>query len=161
MSFESLIDKVRQAETALEASERQAGANWRQFKLSWKDAWTPGRIVSIGLVSGATFVDLDRDGWPDLALAVEWGPVRVFRNNKGKLEDMTSTWGLAERTGWWTSIVGGDFDGDGRMDLAVGNWGRNSMYELYRPSSRDSQTSIPNPVIRAFYGEWNSDGRPL
>ena len=52
MSFESLIDKVRQAETALEASERQAGADWRQFKVSWKQAWTPGRIVSIGLVSG-------------------------------------------------------------------------------------------------------------
>jgi len=114
---------------------------------------------SIGLVSGATFVDLDRDGWPDLALALEWGPVRVFRNNKGKLEDMTSIWGLADRTGWWTSIVGGDFDGDGRVDLAVGNWGRNSMYELYRPSPRDSQTSTLNPVIRAFYGEWNSDGR--
>ncbi len=52
MSFESLIDKVRQAETALEASERRTGANWRQFKASWADAWTPGRIVSIGLVTG-------------------------------------------------------------------------------------------------------------
>jgi hypothetical protein len=52
MSFESLIDKVHQAETALEASERRTGANWRQFKASWADAWTPGRIVSIGLVSG-------------------------------------------------------------------------------------------------------------
>jgi hypothetical protein len=52
MSFESLIDKVKQAETALEASERQTGADWRQFKASWLAAWTPGRIVSIGLVSG-------------------------------------------------------------------------------------------------------------
>jgi Na+/proline symporter len=52
MSFESLIDKVHQAETALEASERRTGANWRQFKSSWADAWTPGRIVSIGLVTG-------------------------------------------------------------------------------------------------------------
>lgn len=52
MSFESLIDKVHQAETALEASERRTGANWRQFKASWADAWTPGRIVSIGLVAG-------------------------------------------------------------------------------------------------------------
>ncbi len=52
MSFESLILKVKQAETALEAQERQAGANWRQFKASWKSAWTPGRIVSIGLVTG-------------------------------------------------------------------------------------------------------------
>src|SRR5436190_9849882 len=52
MSFESLIDKVREAQTALEASERQTGADWRQFKESWKQAWTPGRIVSIGLASG-------------------------------------------------------------------------------------------------------------
>lgn len=52
MSFESLIQKVQQAETALEAQERQTGADWRQFKASWKTAWTPGRIVSIGLVSG-------------------------------------------------------------------------------------------------------------
>ena len=52
MSFESLIEKVRQAESALEASERQTGADWRQFKASWREAWTPGRIVSMGLVSG-------------------------------------------------------------------------------------------------------------
>ncbi len=52
MSFESLILKVQQAETALEAQERQVGADWRQFKVSWKTAWTPGRIVSIGLVTG-------------------------------------------------------------------------------------------------------------
>ncbi|MDB6164674.1 MAG: hypothetical protein JWL98_2106 [Xanthomonadaceae bacterium] len=52
MSFESLIDKVKQAESALEAKERETGADWRQFKASWQAAWTPGRIVSIGLVSG-------------------------------------------------------------------------------------------------------------
>jgi hypothetical protein len=52
MSFESLLEKVRQAETALEAKERQTSADWRQFKASWRTAWTPGRIVSIGLVSG-------------------------------------------------------------------------------------------------------------
>lgn len=52
MSFEALIEKVRQAETALEAKERQTGADWRQLKSSWRAAWTPGRIVSIGLASG-------------------------------------------------------------------------------------------------------------
>jgi len=116
---------------------------------------------SIGLVSGATFADLDGDGWPDLALALEWGPVRVFRNNHGKFEEMTSQGGFANRTGWWTGITAGDFDGDGRLDLAVGNWGRNTMYELYRPvsSSLNSQPSTLNPALRAFYGDWNSDGR--
>lgn len=52
MSFEALIDKVHQAETALEAKERQTGADWRQCKATWRSLWTPGRIVSVGLVSG-------------------------------------------------------------------------------------------------------------
>lgn len=52
MSFDSLIEKVKQAESALEAQERQTGANWRQLKASWQAAWSPGRIISVGLVSG-------------------------------------------------------------------------------------------------------------
>lgn len=55
VSFEALIEKVRQAEIALEAKERQATANWRQAKGSWRAAWTPGRIVVAGLASGFLF----------------------------------------------------------------------------------------------------------
>jgi hypothetical protein len=102
---------------------------------------------SIGLVSGAAFADLDGDGAPDLALAMEWGPVRVFRNQRGHFEETTAAWGFANQTGWWTSVTAGDFDGDGRMDLACGNWGRNTVYELYQPTA-----------YRLFYGDWNSDG---
>lgn len=52
MSFDALLDKVKQAEAALEAQERQAAADWRQLKASWKSGWTPARIVIAGLVSG-------------------------------------------------------------------------------------------------------------
>jgi hypothetical protein len=52
MSFESLIDKVHEAEHALEARERQTAADWRQCKASWRSLWTPGRLVGVGLVSG-------------------------------------------------------------------------------------------------------------
>jgi hypothetical protein len=52
MSFEALIDKVKQAETALEAQERQAGVHARQLVASWRAAWTPGRILLVGLGSG-------------------------------------------------------------------------------------------------------------
>ena len=102
---------------------------------------------SLGMVSGATFADLDGDGAPDLALAMEWGPVRVFRNQHGRFEEVTAAWGLADLKGWWTSVAAGDFDGDGRMDLACGNWGRNTVYELHQPKA-----------YRLFYGDWNGDG---
>jgi hypothetical protein len=52
MGFHELIDKVRQAEDALEARERQTAADWRQVKASWHALWTPGRIVLAGLASG-------------------------------------------------------------------------------------------------------------
>lgn len=52
MSFGPLIEKVKQAETALETSERQTVVAWRQFKATWMAGWTPGRIVVAGFVSG-------------------------------------------------------------------------------------------------------------
>jgi hypothetical protein len=90
---------------------------------------------------------LDGDGTPDLALATEWGPVRVFRNRQGRFEEMTEAWGLAKLTGWWTSVTAGDFDGDGRLDLAGGNWGQNSVYQLHQPAT-----------LRLYHGDWVGDG---
>ena len=52
VGFEALKEKVRQAEAALEAKERQATADYRQVRSSWRKAWTPGRIVIAGVVSG-------------------------------------------------------------------------------------------------------------
>ena len=52
MGFEQLIEKVHQAEDALESRERVVVAHVQQVKASWRSAWTPGRIVVAGLVSG-------------------------------------------------------------------------------------------------------------
>jgi hypothetical protein len=104
-------------------------------------------FAGLGLVSGATFCDLDGDGDADLALATEWGPIRVFRNTEGRFEDVSQALGLAQWTGWWTSVTAGDFDGDGKLDLAAGNWGRNTPYELDRPA-----------VLRVFYDDWSGNG---
>jgi len=43
----------------------------------------PGqRFEKVGLVSGALFSDLDGDGKPELILACEWGPIKIFRNER-------------------------------------------------------------------------------
>ena len=85
-------------------------------------------VQSAGLVTGAIWSDIDADGWPDLLLSIEWGPIRVFRNREGRLEDHTQESGLAELTGWWNGIAGGDFDNDGDFDFLIANYGLNTKY---------------------------------
>ena len=115
--------------------------------LQGSPAW--GRpLARAGCVNGATLVDLDADGDLDLAMAVEWEPVRLFRNEGGQFRDITTPMRLAGRTGWWQGIAAGDFDGDGRMDLAVANVGRNTAYAMYGPGP-----------IRLYHGEWSGSGR--
>ncbi|MDB4493473.1 FG-GAP-like repeat-containing protein [bacterium] len=82
-----------------------------------------------GLVTSALWTDVDGDGWLDLLVTREWGAFALFRNKKGELIEDTKKAGLADRTGWWNSIVSGDFDGDGDLDYVLGNNGLNTKYE--------------------------------
>ncbi len=112
-----------------------------------------GRLViahrweKLGLVNGAVFSDLDLDGDPDLILACDWGPVRVFRNDRGSFTETTSQLGLAGLKGWWTGIATGDFNNDGLPDLVVGNWGLNSQFKA----------SLEHPR-KLYYGDIDDDG---
>ena len=103
-------------------------------------------LAEAGLVSGAVWSDLDGDGWPDLILACEWGPLRVFHNAQGVLREITRELGLDKFRGWWNGVTTGDFDGDGRLDIVASNWGRNTKYESHRQQP-----------LRIYYGNFNGD----
>jgi len=105
-------------------------------------------LEKIGLVSAAIFSDLDGDGYPELILACEWGPVRIFKNDHGKLRETTRELGMEKFTGLWTSVTTGDLDNDGRPDIIVGNWGLNSFYNL-----------APAGPWLLYYGDFNADGQ--
>ena len=92
-------------------------------------------FAGIGMVSDAVFSDLDGDGFPELILACEWGPIRVFHNDAGRYREQTVELGLASRIGWWSSVTTADLDEDGRMDIIAGNWGLNSAYNWAPMSS--------------------------
>jgi hypothetical protein len=85
-------------------------------------------LRNIGLVTAGLWSDVDNDGWLDLMVTCEWGPVALFLNREGKLINATKQSNLAERIGWWNSITGADFDGDGDIDYVVLNTGLNTKY---------------------------------
>jgi hypothetical protein len=73
---------------------------------------------------GAAFTDLDGDGWPELAVAADFGTGRLFRNTRdGRFEDVTAEANVATDENGMGSTFG-DVDGDGDLD-----WFVSSIYD--------------------------------
>lgn len=112
------------------------------------DKSAPG-LRKAGMVTGALWSDANGDSTPDLLLTLEWGSVRLFLNRDGALKDATSESGLAERSGWWNSITGGDLDNDGDTDYAVMNVGLNTKY---------GHPTAKKPSL-LYYGDMDGTGK--
>ncbi len=100
------------------------------------------------IVTGAIWSDADGDGWVDLLVSTEWGPIQFLRNDKGKLVDATEESGLSPFLGWWTGINGADIDHDGDIDFLATNFGLNTKYKA----------SSKTPEV-LFYGDFENSGR--
>ncbi len=114
-------------------------------------------LSKAGMVCAALWSDFDNDGKTDLIVAGEWMPVTFMKNTGGKFENMTQQFGLQDNTGWWNSIVSGDFDNDGDVDYVIGNEGLNTRYycptnqepvELY---AKDFDNNGTMDVVISFY----------
>jgi len=86
-------------------------------------------LTNIGMISDALFTDFDNDGQTDLIVVGEWMPVTFLKNVGGKFTNVTSSSGIANKTGWWNSIAAGDFRHTGRTDYILGNVGLNTFYQ--------------------------------
>ncbi len=85
-------------------------------------------LSKIGMITDATWADIDNDNDNDLMIASEWNVIQVFENDAGKLSKITDKAGLGNSSGWWNSIKSADLDNDGDIDFVIGNHGLNSRF---------------------------------
>jgi hypothetical protein len=88
---------------------------------------------------GVAVLDLDADGWPDLFVANDTEPNKLYRNqHNGTFKDAAVETGLAfdvdGRARAGMGVDAADFDNSGRVGLAVTNFD-NEMIGLYRAAA--------------------------
>ena len=86
-------------------------------------------LLKLGMVADAAWVDLDMDKKNELVLVGEWMPVTVFSLQNGKLINSTNIFFDRPYAGWWNTLTVGDFNGDNKPDLVIGNMGLNTQFK--------------------------------
>ena len=107
---------------------------------------TSGVFDSSSKSLGVAMFDYDQDGWPDLLVANDTQPNKLYRNlRNGKFKDVAVEAGLAFSTeGKARAGMGvdtGDFDNSGRPGVAITNFD-NEMIGLYRAVSATAYDDI-------------------
>ena len=124
---------------------------------------------------GVTLLDFDGDGWPDLFVANDTQPNKLYRNNgDGTFKDVGTSAGIAfSEAGVARAGMGADsadYDGSGRPSLLIGNFS-NEMMGLYHnegtglfideaPTSTIGQVSLLSLTFSCFFFDFDLDGRP-
>ena len=145
--------------TKLYRNDGDIGGNWT-FELAWES--DGGTSVAWG--------DYDGDGDLDLAVGnicgtypynPDFKSVRLYRNDSGEL--VTGAVWESDEANSTKSLAWGDYDGDGDLDLAVGNY--SELNQLYRNDGSGLATSavIVTSLVAASstsiaWGDYNNDG---
>jgi len=102
---------------------------------------------------GAALIDYDQDGWPDIFVANDTQPNKLYKNlRNGRFRDVALETGVAlsedgkARAGM--GVDAADFDGSGRAGLAITNFD-NEMIGLYRLQAGGTFTDV---AIRSGVG---------
>ena len=124
---------------------------------------------------GVTVLDANGDNWPDLLLANDTQPNKLYLNNRnGTFTEKGVQAGIAfsedgiARAGM--GVDAGDYDGSGRPSLIISNFS-NQMMSLYHnegnglfvdeaPQSEIGHASLLTLGFSCFFFDYDLDGRP-
>jgi len=103
---------------------------------------------------GVAMIDYDHDGWPDVLIANDTQPNKLYRNRRdGSFEDIAVRAGVAfsddGRARAGMGIDAADFDNSGDAGIAITNFD-NEMMALYR---RDRSGAYADAAMRAGVGK--------
>lgn len=111
-----------------------------------------------GMVTDALWSDVDLDGKMDLVVVGEFMHITFFKNEGTHFTTLKNT-GIENESGWWNSIIPGDFDQDGDVDYIVGNLGLNNYYQVSKNfpltvygKDFDNNSSV-DPVLVSYMRE--------
>lgn len=116
-------------------------------------------LKKLGMITDATWADIDQDGSEDLIVVGEWMGIKVFKNDNGILIDISSEMGVDSTNGWWNTIAKADVDNDGDIDFVIGNHGLNSRFKasLEKPVTMYvndfDQNGSAEPIVCTYIGE--------
>lgn len=97
--------------------------------------WAP-ELADSGRVTDAEWIGPEHGGSSGLVILREWGVPEFWRWSDGRFERQPLGRDGPALTGMWTSLAVGDFNGDGRIDLAAGNLGLNAG-GLWKPEEEN------------------------
>jgi enediyne biosynthesis protein E4 len=162
-------DSPQQQALFEEVSAAKSGISWRHVNGRSPEYYLPETTGA-----GCAFLDYDNDGWMDVYL-VNSGrcdfydpkpPIRnaLYKNNRdGTFTDVTEQAGVAGG-GYGMGAAVGDYDGDGRPDLYVTQYGRNILYHnngdgTFTDVTEKAGVTAPGWSSSAVWFDYDNDGK--